>query len=286
MHDCWMMTGHCACFDHLNCENWKTGCGNCPAIREYPQTLFFDRTREQFVRKRKAIEKAERAVYVAPSEWLMRLAKQSYLGGGDIRVIHNGIDISIFRPKSGNLAEKYNLKGKKVVLSVANLYEERKGSELIFKLPALLPDDYAVVLIGTIPTDAASRVSPKCILISRTENVEELVEWYTIADVFINPTLTDNFPTVNLEALACGTPVGSPEAVDEESGRVGEKGDEAAFVKAVIEMAETGNSLACRNRALQLYDKNDTYQKYESLLREMTGTMEDKYGGTKLAKNR
>ena len=112
--------------------------------------------------------------------------------------------------------------------------------------------------------------------IQRTQNVNELAKLYSDSDVLINPTYADTFPTVNLEALACGTPVityrtgGSPEAVDEKTGIVVEQGDIGALADAIRQMKESPlSSEACRKRAEEHFDKDKCFAKYIELYDEL-----------------
>ena len=102
--------------------------------------------------------------------------------------------------------------------------------------------------------------------ISRTESQKELAEYYSMANAFVNLTYLDTFPTVNLEALACGTPVityrtgGSPEAVDESTGIVVEQGNLEELVKSIKYLREHPlSSQACRERAERLFDKDKCF---------------------------
>src|SRR5690606_17211681 len=115
----------------------------------------------------------------------------------------------------------------------------RKGLNDFLTLREILPDNYDIVLVGL--KDNINR--PRGIkIIPRTEDVHQLAKLYSTADIFINPTYQDNFPTTNLEALACGTPVityntgGSPEAIDDETGIVVKKGDIAGLASAIKEI--------------------------------------------------
>ena len=131
---------------------------------------------------------------------------------------------AVFRPTPGNFREKYGLEDKKIVLGVAANWEKRKGLQDLLALAERLGEPYQVVLVGL-----KGKVPPLVLAIPRTDSPRELAEIYTAADVFVNPTYEDNYPTVNLEAAACGAPVityrtgGSVESVPED--RIVEKGD-------------------------------------------------------------
>lgn len=223
-HDCWAFTGYCMYFDMLKCSRWITGCENCPQRKKY--SWVFDKSSWLF-EKKKALFSGLDMTIITPSQWLADLVKKSFLENYPIKVIHNGIDLNVFYPRKSNFREKNGItKNKKILLGVANKWENRKGIDVFIKLAQQLDKEkYQIVLVGT--TDIIDKQLPQHIIsIHRTKAQNELAEIYSAADYFINPTREDNFPTVNIEALACGTPVitfdtgGSPEAVTDLCGCV------------------------------------------------------------------
>ena len=143
---------------------------------------------------------------VTPSKWLAGLVKESFLKDYPVEVINNGIDTSIFKPTPSDFRKRYHIEDKKVLLGVAAVWDERKGLNDFVKLSKMLDDDYKIVLVG-LSEKQIKEVPDNIIKISRTNSAVELAEIYTAADVFLNLTYEDNYPTVNLEAQACGTPV-------------------------------------------------------------------------------
>ena len=267
LHDCWAFTGHCPHFDGIGCEKWQTGCNNCPQYRLYPQSLV-DRSKGMYRRKKKWFSGVENLTLVTPSVWLAELAKRSFLGEYPIRVIPNGIDLSVFHP-AGNKKEQW--KDKFVILGVAAVWAEAKGLDIFAELAKRLEDRFQIALVGT--DEAVDRKLPDNIVsIHRTADPHELAELYTAADLFVNPTRQDNFPTVNLEALACGTPVltfrtgGSPEAIDADCGMVVEKDDIDALERAIRSIAEEKPfaPAACIHRA-QEFAADHQFEKYVKL---------------------
>ena len=224
LHDCWAFTGHCCYFDFVDCPRWKTGCHHCPQKTEYPASYGLDRSRENYRDKRALFTGVRNMTLITPSHWLAGLVKESYLKDYPVEVIHNTIDRAVFRPTPGTFRGKHGLEGKKIVLGVASNWEKRKGLQDLLALSQTLPEPYRVVLVGL-----KGKVPPGVLAIPRTDSPRELAEIYTAADVFVNPTYEDNYPTVNLEAAACGTPVityrtgGSVESVMPD--RIVEKGD-------------------------------------------------------------
>lgn len=229
-HDCWPFTGHCAYFDLVQCNKWETGCYKCPQKNTYPSSFLLDNSKFNWNKKKELFSKLDITI-VTPCKWLRNLVSKSFLGSYPCKVIYNGIDTTIFRPTQGRLKDKYNMFDKQMILGVASEWTKRKGLHDFIKLSNLIDEKkYKIIIVGL--TKKQIQDLPDNILgIERTSNVAELVELYTMADYYFNPTYEDNFPTTNLEAIACGTPVitydtgGCPEAVSESNGWVIEKGD-------------------------------------------------------------
>ena len=246
MHDCRAFTGFCPFFDEIGCVKWQTGCGNCPKPVQYRPT-FIDNTHLQWKIRRKFLTSIKKMIIVTPSNWLAGLVSMSFLGKYPIKTIYNGVDLNVFS-KSFNydLVRKYNLFGKKVVLGCAVIWTARKGLDHFMKLSSLLPCNYQIVIVGTARIEDQELLRQFGILyIGKTSSIEELVSWYKTAMVFCNPTIADNFPTTNIEALASGTPVvtyntgGSPEAINDKTGVVVEKNNIQALRDAVVKIVES-----------------------------------------------
>lgn len=218
LHDCWSFTGHCAYFDYVGCSRWREGCFRCPQKSRYPSSWFFDKSLVNWKKKKELFAGFKNMTLVTPSRWLAELVKQSFLKDYHVVVIPNGIDTSVFKPTPSDFRKRYGLENKFIILGVANVWEERKGLKYFLELSKMLDDDEVIVLVGL--NEKQKKSLPKNIIgISRTTSVKELAGIYTAADVFVNPTLEDNYPTVNLEAQACGTYVitfasgGAPETI-------------------------------------------------------------------------
>ena len=222
MHDCWAFTGHCSHFARINCDKWLSGCHHCPKKKGYPSSVFLDNSKRNYHKKKAAFAGVENMTIVTPSKWLASLVEQSFFKGTKIQVINNGINTDIFKPTQGNFREKYGLQNKKILLGVASAWSESKGLYDFVKLSEKLDDNYKIVLVGLTESQCAE-LPPQILAITRTTNINELAEIYSTADLFINPTYGDTYPTVNLEAQACGTPVvtyktgGSVESVPSEN---------------------------------------------------------------------
>lgn len=224
MHDCWAVTGQCPCFTMVKCNKWINGCYECQQYQNYPGA-FVDQTKLMWKLKRKWFTSIEKMIIVTPSQWLAGIMNQSFLRQYPVKVINNGINLNIFKPIHSNFKIQHKCENKFIVLGVAFDWGKRKGLDVFIKLAKLLDERYQIILVGT--NNKIEQLLPNNIIsIHRTENQIELAKIYTAADVFVNPTREDNFPTVNLEALACGTPVitfntgGSPECIDKTCGIV------------------------------------------------------------------
>lgn len=275
LHDCWSFTGHCAHFDYIGCMKWKEGCGSCPQYKSvYPYALFKDNSEKNYKRKRKAFTGVPKLTVVTPSEWLAGYARQSYLGEYPVKVIPNGIDLQRFRHVDNGLRAKLGMEKKYILLGVASMWEERKGYSYFEELADRLDDSFQIILIG-LSKQKMKKLHPKIYGVMRTDSIEELAEYYSMADVYVNTTLEDTFPTTNLEALACGTPVitfatgGSVESVDPSCGKIVPKGDTEALLQAVLAMKEEPDKQeACLEKAAG-YDKNDRFRDYLTLYRSL-----------------
>ncbi|MEH7249101.1 glycosyltransferase [Neobacillus niacini] len=270
LHDCWAFTGHCSYFDYAKCDKWITGCHTCPQKSYYPTSLWVDNSSKNYHKKRELFTGVNNLTIVTPSKWLANIVQQSFLGEYPVKVINNGINVEMFMPRKNDFREKYNLNNKYIILGVASYWNRRKGFEYFIELSSMIRSDEIIVLIGL--TDKQKINLPNNILgISKTNSVEKLAEIYSSADVFINPTLEDNFPTTNLEALACGTPVitfqtgGSVESVDNSCGKVVEQGNITALIAAINEIRETNNyrhNCVIKGKS---YDKSQRFHEYIEL---------------------
>lgn len=276
LHDCWLFTGHCAHFVMRGCEKWKVQCCNCQFMDEYPKSWFIDRSKRNFNLKRQLLTALQNKLTIVPvSYWLENYVKQSFLKYCRIKTIHNGIDLNIFKPSfNKDLIDKYSLCGKRIILGVALPWSSFKGFPDFLKLHSLLSKEFIIVMVGV--SDAQKQILPKGIIgIERTDSTQELAILYSAADVLVNTTYCDNYPTVNLEAIACGTPVvtyrtgGSPESiVDGITGKVITQGDVPALKNAIEELLSIDRSILranCRKYALSHFDKEQCFLNYLDL---------------------
>jgi putative colanic acid biosynthesis glycosyltransferase len=267
-----MYTGKCGYA--YECKKWKTECDQCPNLKDYPSSLFLDFTRKMFNDKKKAFNGFDNLTIVTPSQWLADRVRQSFLGDKRIEVIHNGIDTeNIFYPRPfDHLKKRHNLTDEKVILAVApDLMSERKGGRYVLELAKTMKNENVkFILIGV--ENLSEQFDDNVIALGRTENQDELAEYYSMADVFVICSLRENFPTTCIEALACGTPVcgfdegGTKETAPNNLGRFVKFGDVDALKGEVISILNQDiSSEECANYGQNEYSKRNMYNKYSDI---------------------
>lgn len=266
LHDCWSFTGHCAHFELAGCEKWKKQCVKCELTKKYPSS-WVDNSQWNYHMKKVIFNQPGKMAIVTPSYWLSHLVQQSFLKRYPVNVIHNGIDLDVFKPTDSNWKQEHKLEKQKIILGVAGVWTDTKGLDDLIKLSEMLNEGYTVVVVG-VSKKQKSKLPPKMCGITRTYDSTELVKIYSLAEYFVNPTYEDNFPTVNLEALACGTPVityntgGSPESINENSGIIVNQGD-VGKIAEIINSQIRFERESCVNRAGRFNRKDSFYNYYE-----------------------
>lgn len=291
VHDCWLYTGHCYYYSKARCDRWKTGCGHCPQQRKFPASWLVDRSARNWEDKKKAFTSMlkNRLTIVPVSDWIRREMAESFLKDCDYQTIHNGIDIETFSPKPQAEEEvrlRYGIGDRHIILGVASIWSDEKGLGDFIRLAAGLNDDEVIVLVGIdrkildsrLAEEGAQALGDRFITVKRTADTAQLAELYSAAAALVNPTWQDNYPTVNLEAIACGTPVityrtgGSVEAVTEETGFIVEQGDIDGLIAAVRTVERLGKehfAEKCRSRAVRNFRKEDRYAEYIELYQRL-----------------
>ncbi len=270
LHDCWAFTGGCPHFVGYSCDKWMTNCGNCVHLKNNKGN-YFDTSSYMWRRKKDWFTSVPNMNIVCPSKWLADLVEKSFLNKYPVTVIPNGIDLKVFQPIDSEFRDKYGLENKYILLGVSFNWDHKKGIDVFCELAKHLPSNYQIVLVGTISTIDA--VIPKNILLIHcTENQQELTKIYSASDVFINPSREENYPTVNMEAIACGTPVitfktgGSPESVDETCGCVIDVDDMNSLLREIVRICEKKvySKEACIKKSKE-FDMNKCFEEYMNL---------------------
>lgn len=265
LHDCWAFTGQCSHFTEAQCEKWLTGCYECPQIEKYPASRV-DKTKEMYLYKREWFTGVKKMTIVTPSNWLAKKVKVSFLKEYPVKVINNGIDLSVFKPRNSNFREKYSLEHKKIILGVAHSWSKSKGLDIFTGLASRLREDYQVVLVG-LTAEQMKELPSNILGLQATNNREELAEIYTAVDYFVNPSIEETMGLVTVEAIACGTPTivsnltAVPEMVNEDSGVVVKEYDVDSFYEAII----TNNEFS-EEKLLKWANKFEVNEKYNEYL--------------------
>lgn len=270
-HDCWAFTGYCTHFLMSGCDKWRTQCGSCPQYKHF--SLFFDRSSQLFCKKRKLLSGLDLTV-VTPSQWLADIVKQSFLSDHRVEVIHNGVDLTVFKPEISDIRMRYGIPpDKKMILGISFDWSVRKGLDVFCELSKRLDKErYQIVLVG-LQGGSSSGIPDSIIAVPRISDKSELRRMYSAADVFVNPTREDTFPTVNMESIACGTPVitsdagGCRETISSQTGVVDSDLDVDGIIKAINEITSSNQygREVCRSYACEHFDKLKVYKSYLSL---------------------
>ena len=275
LHDCWAFTGKCPHYEYIQCYKWITGCHSCEKYRNYPESVI-DRTSYMWKYKRQLFCGVHKMHLVTPSKWLKAQVEQSYLRKFDCRVINNGIDLTVFKPTDSSFRSQIHIdKEKFLILGVASVWGKSKGLDVFCDLAEKLDDRFRIVLVG-INDQLAAKLPNSITAINRTNNQGDLAKIYSACDLFVNPTREDTFPTVNIEALACGTPVltfltgGSPEILNDKCGKAVPVDDINQMVQQIMFIFEERpySREYCVQRA-KCFDKNVKLKEYIHLYDEL-----------------
>ena len=279
LHDCWFYTGKCCYYTAVKCERWRTGCGNCPAISQHNKSWFFDFTKKMHTDRKKLFGAIPRLGVVAVSDWLLGQAKQApvFRGASQITRIHNWIDTKQFTPVDGSaVRQKLGLEGKKVMIAVAAAWEPRKGMDALHSIAGNLRDNERLVIIGRVSEKVS--LPENIIHIPRTDSKEELIQYYSMADVFLQPSIEETFGKVTAEALACGTPVvcfdstANPELVGDHCGAVVPVGDTEGMLREARRIVQEGKdeySRFCRAFVEERFNTEKIFDQYLRLFTQL-----------------
>ena len=264
LHDCWAFTGHSAGCDAIECKKWLEGCGNCPQKNMYPKS-WMDRSRANWKRKKALFSGVKNMEIITPSEWLLEEVKKSFLRDYDTLVIHNGINTEIFKKEKNNFRKKLNLSDHDVViLAVATVWNDFKGYKDYLKLSLLLDKKFKIVLVGGMTRVQEKRLPDNIIYIKKTQDIYEMAKLYNIANLYLNMTYCDTYPTVNLEAIACGVPLitykvgGSTEIAERFGGITIERGN----IKKIVQILNDKSSFQGYTGDLSVLKKEYSIKKY------------------------
>lgn len=269
MHDFWLMTGHCA-YINQSCDRWKTGCGNCPRLNQYPAAKF-DNTKANWKWKASLFIDMPNVTLVPVSYWLGRYVDESLLKNAKQNVIYNGIDTNVFKPFDGGASVGGVDWSKFTIMAIATRWTEANGYQDVMKLSSILPDNCQIVMVG-LDEQQMSNLPKNIIGFRKTESFTQLQELYTKSDVIFNPNREVTFGLVTAEAMACGTPAivlrdtAGEELVDEQTGYVIDSVEEVPeLISTINQVDKNYMSKACRDRVRELFNAEKQFQKYFDL---------------------
>ena len=270
MHDCWAYTGYCPYYTYISCNKWQTECNHCPLRKQF--SFLFDRSKSNQERKRDNLNSIK-PIIVSPSAWLKGETNKSFLQGSQTYVINNGVNQSIFQKNKSKLRDELGLNDYIVVLGVAYQFDSRKGIEDFLRLANDLPETHKLILIGSISKQY--KIPNNVTHIEKTNDQSELADYYNMADIFINPTKEDNFPTTHIEAISCGCPVvsydvgGACEVIDKYNGVHINANDYGSLLKTIVHWDSKSfdrNQIAQRAK---IYSDEVFCKKYIDLYKEV-----------------
>ncbi len=275
LHDFWLMTGHCCHYNDVNCDKWKSVCNNCPSLKRWNKSWFFDRSKKIFLDKKKLFSNINKLAVIGVSDWVTNEAKQSFLKNAKIvKKIYNWIDLEVFKPTENEIREKLGFVDDFVVLGVSQTWSEAKGINVFLQAAERLPD-VKFVLVGSMPQGISL---PKNIVsVGEVNNTTELVKYYSMADVFLNPSIQETFGKTTAEAIACGTPAvgydvtATPELIGEGCGNVVKIGTDN-LIEAITEIKQKTKKYYadnCRLFAEKNFSKKELIAEHLNLYKDL-----------------
>lgn len=277
LHDCWAYTGHCVHYTNVGCSKWKSGCHDCPNLLDYPTTLFCDHSKKNYLLKKQAFTSIKNLTLVTVSQWLADEVKQSFLRKYPVKIIQNGVDVSVFHPTESKIRQRYNIMDKFIILGVATVWNTRKGLSDFIELAKRLSPEDRIVLVG-LSNKQLSKLPSNIIGLKKTENVADLVGLYSSANLFVNFSIEETFGLTTAESMACGTPVlvynstACPEIVTEETGFVITPHDIDGALNVIKQVKSVGKQYYgtnCHQYIQKNFRKEDKYIEYVTLYKEL-----------------
>lgn len=277
LHDSWMMTGKCMHFLKYGCSKWKAGCCSCPAQKMEVPSFFVDSSHKVWNDRKKYIGENPYVHIVGCSEWITDAARESILKERVVGTIYNGVDLEVFCPRDNTMRQELSISEKYVILGMANKWLASENEETYRAFIPQLQEDEVLVLVGC-SQDQIKKLPDKVIGLPFVTERTRLAECYSMANVFVNTTKVDTFPTVNLEALACGIPVvtydsgGAKETIDSETGYAVPYGDVQSLRESINHLRNADwkkQKTDCINRAKRYFDCTRCYDDYFLLYRKI-----------------
>ncbi len=273
LHDCWYFTGKCSHYVAVGCDSWKESCGNCPLLKAEVPSWFFDPTKKVLLDRMKHLNSIKNLYIVGCSRWITEESKKSQLRPMNICAITNGVDLEIFKPCESSIKTKYNIDGNFIVMGMADKWSDPANEAAIEYISKGIDEHTIITVVGCNDSQKTYFKRFKNIIpIGYITDRRELAQIYFAADVFVNLTHADTLPTVNMESIACGTPVitydccGSPELVHEDCGYIVPENDYVSILEKLNDIKNTPCTGMAKARTL--FDKTKNYQEYISLYKK------------------
>lgn len=280
LHDCWYYTGHCCHYTSVGCDKWKKECGKCPQIHQWNKSWFFDFSKKALADKKAWFGSLQSVGVVGVSDWITEEAKKSILkDAAVIQRIYNWIDLETFRPRdTRDLRKQLGItENEKVLLGVASAWENRKGLQEMLLAAKSMPDS-KVVMIGKMPKNV--EIPENMICAGLVRDPVKLSEYYSMADVFLNPSVQETFGKTTAEAMSCGTPVivyhttACTELVGPGCGKVVQEPDRNMYVNHVVQYLrridiDKSTGECCRRFAHETFSADKCMGKYTELLNDL-----------------
>lgn len=293
VHDTWPITG--GCMYYWDCLAWQNSA--CEICKETDIRMKYENTAINWKRKKSALQN-KGIYYVAPSRWMLTNMRQSFLSKERLELIENGINIQIFKPLDNiediKLKYKVDINKKILMFSAGNVNNKYKGWKYLRDALFQLDDkkEYELLIVGK-ETEELDDMGISMIKMGFVQDKSVLNELYNIADIFILPSVQDNFPTVTLEAQAAGTPVlaftvgGIREQIVQETGWLIDDINADGLRKAIEQifcdknwaenLKEKGKM--ARKRSEVLYDERLMIKRYEEVYFEKQKNAENRNSG-------
>ena len=273
LHDSWFYTGKCMYYVEYNCDRWKYNCGKCPAKKTGNKSWFFDVSSSLRRDKEKYFTSIESLAVIGVSRWISEDASKSFLKDAKIiQCIYNWIDLEHFKPHDcSDLIESLGLSNKFIILGVSASWIPVKGINIFHELADILPSEYQIVLVGN--DSMVVNKHPKIMYIGPIYDTRLLADYYSMANVFVNPTVQETLGMTTAEAMASGTPVlaydgtATPELIgrDNKCGFLIQENCASNYIKCIQKIREEGTQVYSENarlRAELLFSKEKNINQY------------------------
>lgn len=280
LHDCFFYTGKCTNYLKEKCDRWKTGCHNCPRKKLDNPSWFFDFSKRLWKQKKGYFEQIKRLAVVGVSEWTKEHAKESILKSAPIiKRVYNWIDLDLFKPHDvSELRKDMDLEDKFIIFCIAQKWTEEKGISVIKSIADNMPENWRIIMVGSVPQNIS--LDKKVIRMGVVSDTKTLSDYYTLADVFVTPSIQETFGKTTAEAISSGTPVVAfrslaiPELIgdDGKCGYILDENNPKLYIDKIKSIESVGKKefeVNCRARAEEYFDCKTNVREYEEIYKSL-----------------